>query len=269
MKKIKIFDCITFNDENLLTNTRFEILNKYVDYFIICESKFDHKGNKKNINFNLNNYLFKDKVRHIIINEKFPDLKDGWEIEAYQREKIFDQINDADEDDLILYSDSDEIPNPNKLKNLSLEKRYGIFMQNFYVYKINIFNPHETPWEGTRVCRKRDLKSFTHLRKKILKKNINKGFWKFNIEKNIEIINDGGWHFNNLYTVEKISKKLKTFQHIKFSDPKYSSEENIRKKINKLEDLFDRNHKYKIVDIDHIYPDYILNNLNLFKDHIL
>ena len=154
MKKIKIFDCITFNDENLLTNTRFEILNKYVDYFIICESKFDHKGNKKNINFNLKNYLFKDKVRHIVINEKFPDLKDGWEIEAYQREKIFDQINDADEDDFILYSDSDEIPNPNKLKNLYLEKRYGIFMQNFYVYKINIFNPHESPWEVTRIFRK-------------------------------------------------------------------------------------------------------------------
>ena len=49
MNKNKIYDCITFYDENLITNARIEILNNYVDYFIICESKYDHKGNKKEI----------------------------------------------------------------------------------------------------------------------------------------------------------------------------------------------------------------------------
>ena len=48
----KVFDCITFFDENLLTNARFEILNDVVDYFIICESNFDHKGNKKKLILN-------------------------------------------------------------------------------------------------------------------------------------------------------------------------------------------------------------------------
>ena len=43
----KIFDCITFYDENLLTNARFEILKDVVDFFIVCESKYDHNGNKK------------------------------------------------------------------------------------------------------------------------------------------------------------------------------------------------------------------------------
>ena len=49
MYKNKIYDCITFFDENLLTNLRFEILNDVVDYFIVCESKYDHKGNSKKI----------------------------------------------------------------------------------------------------------------------------------------------------------------------------------------------------------------------------
>ena len=49
MTKEKIFDCVTFYDENLITNARIEILNQYIDYFIICESKYDHKGNKKDI----------------------------------------------------------------------------------------------------------------------------------------------------------------------------------------------------------------------------
>ena len=55
----KVFDCITFFDENLLTNARFEILNDVVDYFVICESNFDHKGNKKKINFELKNFCKK------------------------------------------------------------------------------------------------------------------------------------------------------------------------------------------------------------------
>ena len=50
-------------DENLITNARIEILNKYVDYFIICESRYDHKGNKKEINFILKNKNYEKKVK--------------------------------------------------------------------------------------------------------------------------------------------------------------------------------------------------------------
>ena len=153
--KNRIFDCITFFDENLLTNARIEILNNVVDYFVICESKFDHKGNKKKINFNLINKKYSEKVRHIIIDENFPDLFAGWEIEAFQREKIIESISDASDEDYIMYSDSDEIPNPIKLKEFNLKKKYGIFLQKFFVYKINVFNRYETPWQGTRICKKK------------------------------------------------------------------------------------------------------------------
>ena len=142
-------------------------------------------------------------------------------------------------------------------------------MQKFFVYKLNIYNKYESPWEGTRVCRRKNLKSFTFLRKKILKKNILKPFWKFNIEKDIQIIEDGGWHFNNLYTVEKISKKLKTFQHTFFSNRKFSSIKIIKNKIKNLNDLFDRNHKYNKVKINNSYPGYIRKNKKIFKDFII
>ena len=75
---------------------------------------------------------------------------------------------------LYYFLDSDEIPNPNKLKNFSLKEKYGIFMQNIYVYKLNIFNHHESPWEGSRICKKKNLKNFTYFRKKILAKNLKK-----------------------------------------------------------------------------------------------
>ena len=132
MSKKKIFDCITFFDENLLTNIRFEILKDVVDFFIVVESNFDHKGNKKEINFKLQNSKFKNKVRHVVLEENFPKNLTGWEIEAFQREKINLGLFDALKDDLIMFSDSDEIPNPNSIQRLNLQKKYAqFFFKNF------------------------------------------------------------------------------------------------------------------------------------------
>ena len=80
--KSKIFDCITFFRENFITNIRFEILNKQVDYFVICESKFDHNAKKKKLNFKLKNLLFKNKIIYIVLDHPFPSyLKNGWQNE--------------------------------------------------------------------------------------------------------------------------------------------------------------------------------------------
>ena len=265
----KIFDCFTFFDENFLVNSRFEILNDVVDYFVIVESKYDHQGKKKNINFKLQNSKFRDKIRYIIHDDKNLESIKGWEAEKSQREKLFSGITDADKNDVILFSDSDEIPNPKLLKNLFLKKKFIIFMQKFFVYKLNIYNEFESPWEGTRACQRKDLESFTHLRKKIVKKNLEKPFWKFQLEKNIEIIDHGGWHFNNLYTVEKISQKIKASPHQEFNDNKFYDEKVIKNNISKLRDLYGRNHQYKKVIMDDTYPSFFLENLNKLHDYIL
>ena len=147
----KIFDCITFFNENFIANLRFEILNKEVDYFVICESVFDHKGNKKKINFNLKNNKFKNKIIHLIHDKPFNKQNNAWQNQAEQREYIFKALELATDDDYIMFSDPDEIPNPNILKELNLQNKYGIFLHKMYCYKFNIFNQHESPWEGTRV----------------------------------------------------------------------------------------------------------------------
>jgi len=268
MIKKKIYDCITFFDENLLTNLRFEILKDVVDNFIVCESMFDHKRKKKQINFSLINQEFKNKVKHLIIKEPFPANLSNWQIEEFQREKLMEAIKDADLDDFIMYSDSDEIPNPEILKNFNLKKKYGIFLQNFYVYNINTFNQHETPWEGTRICKKKNLKSITYLRKKIKKSNLKKAFWKIYISKDIECFNNGGWHFNNFYKPDKISVKLKTFQHGEFASERFSKVDVIKRKIINLEDLFERGNKYRKVGVGETLPDYLIKNYNKIKEKI-
>ena len=159
-----------------------------------------------------------------------------------------------------MFSDPDEIPNPLILKKLNLKKKYGLFLQNMYCYKFNLLNEYESPWEGTRICKKKDLRSIDFMRQKIVKKNLNQPFWKFHKEKSIEIFEDGGWHFNSLLTPEEISLKLKTFAHTEFAKPEDSNLEIIKKNIEEKKDLFKRNHEYKRVDLDNTYPKYILNN---------
>jgi pyrimidine deaminase RibD-like protein len=104
--------------------------------------------------------------------------------------------------------------------------------------------------------------------KKILKKKIKK-WWKFYLERNIQIIENGGWHFNNLFSPEMISLKLKTFAHNEFAGEEYSNVEVIKKKIDQRKDLFNRGHKLERVDIDETYPDYIIQNMRELNKFIL
>ena len=87
-----IFDCITFFRENFITNIRFEILKNVVDYFVICESLYDHRGNKKKLNFKLSNSEFKDKIIYVVLDRPFPSGFSTWKRQAHQREFIFNGL---------------------------------------------------------------------------------------------------------------------------------------------------------------------------------
>ena len=265
----KIIDCVTFFDNNFMFEFRYNVLKNYVDYFVICESIFDHRGNSKNKNFIAKSYYNLDKVKYVVLEKPFPKNTSIWENQAIQREFLLKSTDFADKDDYIFFSDPDEIPNPQLLQNFMLKKKYGIFMQKCFNFKFNLFNKYESPWEGTRVCKKKDLKSIDYMRQKIKSKNLNYNLLRFDKEKNIEIIENAGWHFNNLLTPEEISLKLKAFAHTEFSDDKYSSILTIKNKIDQKIDLFNRGHKYQKVDIDDSYPEFILKNRNQLIDFIL
>ena len=74
---MKIFDCTTYFEEDLMMDVRFNILNEYVDTFIVCESKYTHSGKEKKINFDLNNFpKFKNKIKHIVLENEPSNLID-------------------------------------------------------------------------------------------------------------------------------------------------------------------------------------------------
>ena len=142
-------------------------------------------------------------------------------------------------------------------------------MQDCFNYKFNLFNPYESPWEGTKVCKKKDLKSIDFMREKIKRKNLRYKFYRIDKEKNIEIFENGGWHFNNLMSPESISKKLKTFAHSEYSGDEFSSIDIIKNKIEQKIDLFNRGEKYNYVKLDNTFPEYLLKNIKKYENFIL
>ena len=265
----KLLDCITFFDNNFMFNFRYNILKDYVDYFIICESKYDHKGIEKKQNFIWKKEFDKEKIKYFFMEKPFPKNNDPWKNQAIQREFLLNCTNFADKEDYIFFSDPDEIPNPNLLINFNLKKKYGIFLQDCFNYKFNLFNKYESPWEGTRVAKKKDLSSIDFMRQKIRSKNLKYSFFRFDKEKNIETFERGGWHFNNLMSPEKISLKLRTFAHTEYSSKEFSSIDVIMDKINRKVDLFNRGHNYQRRILDNTFPEYLIKNIHLYKEWIV
>ena len=169
LKKSKLLDCITFFDNNFMFQIRYNVLVNYVDYFVVCESLFDHKGNAKKQNFIWRDENKKEKIKYFLLETPFPQKTNPWENQAIQREFLLDCTDFADKEDYIFFSDPDEIPKPEILKKFDLKKKYGIFLQECFNYKFNLFNKYESPWEGTRVAKK-NLKSIDFMRQKIKEK---------------------------------------------------------------------------------------------------
>ncbi len=261
---MKIFDCIIYSNEDLILDIRFNTLNDYIHKFVIIESKYDHQGNKKKLNFNIQKFKkFKKKIIYKIVST-FPKNFNNWERENYQRNYIMKGLNSANDDDYILISDADEIPNLSKLKK-PLNKKFTVFEQKIFYYKLNLLNEKDKNWYGSRMCKKKHLKSPQWLRNQKVKKY---SIWKF-YKINWNIIKNGGWHFSFLMSAVEISKKIKSFAHAEFNQKKFTDIKKINFNIKKGLDIFNREITYKKINLNSSFPEYIINNKKKFKDWIL
>jgi len=285
---MKIFDCFMYFDEEIILDLRLNILDKYVDYFVIVESLFTHKGDKRELQFDLKKFeRFKDKIIYLIYDklpknlEKVMDEDNKGEKSrkyilnaAYrengQRNFISRGLENAKEDDLILISDVDEIPNLENIDLNHIKKRIIFFKQDMFYYKFNLKLPNLI-WTGTKACRKIHLKSPQWLRNI---KDRKYPFYRldtiFSETKyiDVEFIDKGGWHFSYLQTPEQILNKIKSFSHGEFNDENLNEKE-IALKILNNQDIFGRGSKLNKVEIDQSYPEFILRNKNKFTKWII
>ena len=104
---MKIIDCFTFTDEETVLDIRLNVLKDIVDKFIITEGTYDHRGNKRALNFDINNYeKFREKIIYLKVSD-FPDLKNPWEMLKYQRNFVLNEVKKFDDNDYIMCSDVD------------------------------------------------------------------------------------------------------------------------------------------------------------------
>jgi len=291
---MRIFDCTTFFEEHLMMDLRFNILNEYVQKFIVVESRYSHSGKEKKLNFDLNNHKkFKDKIIYLVIDKEPEDiikLKNDDTISSVQRlnsvkrieqsyDYMFNGLKDAGEDDLILLSDNDEIPNLNSDQFLKSKSNVFIFKQMMFYYKFNL-HYENLKWFGSKGCKKKNLKNMSWLRNL---KNKKYSWWRFDTffsklkVRNLEIIDDGGWHFTNIKSPEDLFEKFKNFGHHDEFDESDIDIEFIKSKIKAKEVFYDHfadktssekwKASYKLRKIDNVLlPKYLKNNTEKFQD---
>ena len=259
-----LFDCFLYSNEDLILDIRLNTLSETVKKFVIVESKVDHQGNPKSLNFNLSHFAkFKDKINYLIL-ENFPPNFTNWQRENHQRNFITNGLEKASEDDYIIISDVDEIPNVQNLNDLK-KKKFSIFEQKMFYYKLNLLNVTNPYWYGSRACKKKYLKSPQWIRDQKVKK---KSLFSFS-GVNWNIIKNGGWHFSFLLSPKDIIHKIESFAHSEFNNYKYKNIQKIKQSIDNHIDLFDRNFKYEKVVIDSSFPKYIIENKDQLKSWII
>lgn len=270
---MKIFDTFTFYNELDLLELRMNILGDVVDYFVINEATITFTGKKKPLYFAENKKRFKkweDKIIHHVLDDNNETLEKYWEGVPYHRSMMEDDIyklpihyqracfhkdsaiyallEHAQDDDIILTSDADEIANPEAIKAIAEwfdPNNHYVLKGPVYYYYLNLLCERE--WMGTRVSTMKMLKTMSvdKLRQS------HQDAWK---------VEDGSWHWSFFGDADTVRAKMDAYEHQENNLPQFrdSMEERIAKGI----DPFGRDYLYtpQVVPIDDTFPEYIIKN---------
>ncbi len=290
---MKYYDCFMYFDEDMVLDLRLNILDKYVSKFIICEATYNHKGVQKKLNFNIENFKkFKDKIIYLVLDKNSPEiiplnhddtlearnkkiLHNSINRDVFQRNHLMTEILKLNDDDLILISDLDEIPN---LQNFKYKSKINVFVQDMFSYKFNLKLPNRK-WIGSRACKKKHLISPQWLRNI---KNKSYPFWRidtfFSKKKymNLNYIENGGWHFTSIKTAKELYHKLSNFaHHLEFEESGLKLND-IEDYINKRKNFYNysvdkKEKKYSgeenlVLENNNKLPKYLTDNISKYKD---
>lgn len=295
---MKIYDCFPFFCELDLLEIRLNILDPYVDYFVIRESNLGFAGNSKKYFFEENKNLF-EKFLHKIIYIKvdnnpdqfyrMPYIEDPksdedicmnkiynfvdkstnwsknenhWGREFFQRECLHKGLLNCNDDDLILFGDLDEIPDPNILSRVISSYEYDktyVFEQKMYYYYINLLK--ENIWRGTILTSYRFLKDKPLNDLRLNGRNLISGIYPF------EVIQNAGWHFSYMGGTDRVIFKIESGGHQELNNDFIKN--NVYSNISQKKDIFFRGCEMTEVDIDNTYPEWLVNNLEKYPQLVL
>ena len=296
---MKIFDCFMYFDEDVVLDLRLNYLDKYIDKFIIVESKFNHKGEKREPLFKIKNFnKFEKKIVYILLDQQPSGIEqinssdnnseqtrkyilNSIKRENSQRNGILKGLNDASDNDWVLISDLDEIPILKNINFNEINNKFLFFQQDMFYYKFNL-KLNNIKWIGTKACKKINLKNPQWLRN--IKDKVYP-WWRLDIlfsenkYSDIKKINKGGWHFSYIKKAHSIEKKLKSYLHHREYDLNPIGEKTIQDLINNKKAIYNLKLDMRswnkigtggdlsVIELDEL-PEYISLNKNIFIDWI-
>lgn len=293
---MKIVDCFMFFDEEMLLDLRLNILDKFVDKFVIVESSYTHSGKEKKLIFDIDKYSkFKEKINYIILKEppigieeicvndsdgeiSRKEILNALKRENLQRDTILKGLKDADKNDWIIISDLDEIPDLTNINFNNIKNKIIFFKQKVFYYKLNL-ELKNLRWIGTKACRKKHLNSpqwLRNIKDKIYPK------WRMDIllskkkYNDIFFVENGGWHFSFVKKPEDIEKKLKSYLHHREYDVDPIDVDKIKNLINSKSVIYDHRvdktqykfgggQKLEKIDLEFL-PNFISSNKEKYLD---
>jgi len=267
-----VYDCFAFFNELDLLEIRLYELDKVVDKFVLVEATRTFQKKPKPLYFKENKARFQPflhKIEHIVV-DKFPGffykfrVPRAWDYDNYQKDQIAQALKNCNPNDIILYSDIDEIPSATKVEAFKKLEGFKVFQMRHYYYYLNGLevNPsNETEpawWNGTVMCQFKDFKSIQKLRVRRDIKKYTDG----------TLITDGGWHFAYLGGVEKVIQKINAYAHTEHNLDDFKNPARIKSRIAAGKGLYDDNLSIKYVGINESFPEYILKEFLRFQNLI-
>jgi beta-1,4-mannosyl-glycoprotein beta-1,4-N-acetylglucosaminyltransferase len=281
-----IYDCFLYYDEDMLLDIRLNTLADHIDRFVIVESTHTFTGKSRQLHFDITKFSqFKDKIIYVVY-DKPPIMKasnpsevDAWANEAAQRNAIMDGLTNADDADIILVSDVDEIFNPCVIDKINASRLCTTIYMNFYNYQFNmqVFNTDESPRQckAPKAASYKNLKGFflgepetlRNMKKSKLRKSLFK--WKW-YKLNNKIITNGGWHFSWIMTPERISEKMTSISHTEYDLPEFNNKDHIVDALNNAKDIWGRDRSMVKQELNkEKFPGYLVDNKEKFASFII
>ena len=276
-----VYDLIPFFNELVMLRLWLHVLSPYVDRFVIEEATTTFSGQKKELCFEKNKHMFSqflDKIEYIVVDED-RDFKVTHERDYFQKNHLIDGIKDASSEDIIIFGDCDEIPNPKTLKNIidnfDKSKVYHLAQRNFYAFlnmeeasgrllsitgEFSDIPAEERKWLGTKICSKDNIPKEGIVRLRDLVPTSD--------ERSVRVA-DGGWHFGYMggyreeNPVRRIGDKVKAAAHQEYNDREVLAETMDHLILGR--DIFGRDARFRRVEVDESYPVYLREHLEDYK----
>jgi beta-1,4-mannosyl-glycoprotein beta-1,4-N-acetylglucosaminyltransferase len=236
-----IIDAFTYNGEDDLLRLRLAILDNYIDRFVIVEADKTFTGNRKTQKFNASNFKeWNHKISYSFITDLKENPVSPWQNEVHQRNSLQNGLDDLLDDDIIILSDLDEIPNPVAIREFDSNKYiYGCLEQKIFFYRLSLqaFTKEMVPveWDKAKITTFKNFKKyFTDLTELRWEKyhGIFRSIKRWYLKSHRQLIKNAGWHFSYMMTPEQIIEKINSYSHSEFNTPEINNYEYIKNLIN-------------------------------------